>query len=81
MIQMLKSCDVATRPCEAWHDILLDWIGDAGEDDGDGMGLLLQDGKRPSTDNQDRVRLEVDELGRMRAHPIHIVRGPALINS
>jgi hypothetical protein len=40
-LQCGKSCDIAAGPREARHDALLDWIRDAGEDDRDGLGLLL----------------------------------------
>src|SRR5262245_41395599 len=73
--------DVAARPREARNKALPGRIGDARQDDRNGTGLLAQNRHRAATPDQDRVRLQLDELRRLRSQPVHVVAPEAFLDA
>ena len=66
---------------EIRHQTGTDGVGDTDEHDGNRLRLLLQHHDRTTTTDQNNVRIEAHQFASGRAHPFHIIRGPAFLDA
>ena len=68
--QQADAGEISSRPAEALDEAARDWVGAAGEDDGDGGSGLLSGLRRDGTSGRDHGDLTADQISHQRRQPV-----------